>query len=82
MLPVRQTHEKVLVSETEHRNMRGYLQMLCVSYHVCVSLCWRLFQRLSLIGLFLWLAEVLGALESVVMISIDVKGKHDCPSFG
>lgn len=82
MLPMRQTHEKVLVSETEHRNMKGYLQMLCVSYRVCVSLCWRLFQRLSLIGLFLWLAEVLGALESVVMISIDVKGKHDCPSFG
>ena len=38
-----------------------------------VCLCWRLFQRISLIGLFLWLSEVLGP-KSVVMIFVDVKG--------
>lgn len=82
MLPVRQTHEKVMVTEPEHRNMKGYLRTLCVSCCVSVSLYRRLFQGLLLIGLFLWPSEVLRALESVVMISTDVKGKHDCPSFG
>ena len=54
----------------------GILRAACdvlSSYCTCVSLCWRLFQRISLIGLFLWLAEVLGAIESVVMISIDAE---------
>lgn len=44
----------------------GLLVGALCSYCVCVSLCRRLFQRLPLISLCLWPAEVLGAIESVV----------------
>lgn len=68
---MRPTHDKVIVSEIKHRNIKGYLRALC-SYYVCVSLLF--LQRISLIGPFLRLPEVLGTTELVVSISVDVRG--------
>lgn len=55
----------------------GNVKSLCDAsfpYCVCVFSLMEAFSKVSLIDLFIWLTEVLGAVEAMVMIHLDFKG--------
>lgn len=80
VLQMRRPQAEVIVIEIQHRDIKGSSQCSVFSLCVCVPL-WGRHAQDSLTGLFLWLAEILRAVESAVMICIDFKG-NGCPSLG